>query len=153
MKVITSSLLFLLLVGCSDSTAFEPVEPDVIRVELNPRLNVDDNGYYHLELGDTYVEIIDPLIFGRRLIHMAKQFFSQKLQDVEKKYIYEAYANRVGEIIIGTVHQVQRDNTFVNIEHAELRSPRKEQIKSERYRRGDSIREIIKSVEVTSRST
>jgi len=44
---------------------------------------------------------------------MAKQFFAQKLQDVEKKYIYEDYANRVGEIVIGTIHQVQRDNTFV----------------------------------------
>jgi hypothetical protein len=54
MKVITSSLLFLLLFGCSDSVAFEPVEPDVIRVELNPRLNVDDNGYYHLELSDNW---------------------------------------------------------------------------------------------------
>jgi hypothetical protein len=53
-KVITSSLLFLLLFGCSDSVAFEPVEPDVIRVELNPRLNVDDNGYYHLELSDNW---------------------------------------------------------------------------------------------------
>ena len=85
------------------------------------------------------------------MIHMAKQFFSQRLQDVEKKYIYEDYANRVGEIVIGTVHQVQRDNVFVNIEHAELRMPRKEQIKSERYRRGDSIRSVIKSVEITSR--
>ncbi len=54
MKVITSSLLFLLLFGCSDSIAFEPVEPDVIRVELNPRLNVDDNGYYHLELSNNW---------------------------------------------------------------------------------------------------
>ena len=54
MKVITSSLLFLLLFGCSDSVAFEPVEPDVIRVELNPRLNVDDNGYYHLELSGNW---------------------------------------------------------------------------------------------------
>jgi len=50
MKKIISSLLFLLLFGCSDSIAFEPVEPDVIRVELNPRLNVDDNGFYHLPL-------------------------------------------------------------------------------------------------------
>ncbi len=51
MKVITSSLLFLLLFGCSDSvSSFESVEPDVIRVELNPRLNVDDNGFYHLPL-------------------------------------------------------------------------------------------------------
>ena len=54
MKVITSSLLFLLLFGCSDSVAFESVEPDVIRVELNPRLNVDDNGFYHLELGESW---------------------------------------------------------------------------------------------------
>ncbi len=55
MKKITSSLLFLLLFGCSDSvSSFEPVEPDVIRVELNPRLNVDDNGYYHLELSDNW---------------------------------------------------------------------------------------------------
>ncbi len=55
MKVITSSLLFLLLFGCSDSvSSFESVEPDVIRVELNPRLNVDDNGYYHLELSNNW---------------------------------------------------------------------------------------------------
>jgi hypothetical protein len=53
-KVITSSILFLLLFGCSDSVAFESVEPDVIRVELNPRLNVDDNGFYHLELGESW---------------------------------------------------------------------------------------------------
>ena len=55
MKKITSSLLFLLLFGCSDSvSSFESVEPDVIRVELNPRLNVDDNGYYHLELSNNW---------------------------------------------------------------------------------------------------
>jgi hypothetical protein len=53
-KVITSSILFLLLFGCSDSVVFESVEPDVIRVELNPRLNVDDNGFYHLELSDNW---------------------------------------------------------------------------------------------------
>ena len=134
-----------------EKSIVDVVEDPVMEITLVEIAKVDQEMANDLELGDTYVEIIDPLIFGRRLIHMAKQFFSQKLQDVEKKYIYEDYANRVGEIIIGTVHQVQRDNTFVNIEHAELRMPRKEQIKSERYRRGDSIRAIIKSVEVTSR--
>lgn len=104
-----------------------------------------------LEIGDTYVEVIDPTVFGRRMIHTAKQFFSQRIQDVEKKYIYEDYSQRVGEIIIGAVHQVQRDNVFVNIEHVELRMPKKEQIASEHYRRGDTIRAIIKSVEVTPR--
>ena len=129
----------------------DDVEDPVMEITLEEISQVDSDMANDLEIGDTYVEIIDPMIFGRRMIHMAKQFFSQRLQDVEKKYIYEDYANRVGEIIIGTVHQVQRDNVFVNIDHAELRMPRKEQIKTERYRRGDSIRAVIKSVEITSR--
>ena len=129
----------------------DDVEDPVMEITLEEISQVDSDMANDLEIGDTYVEIIDPLIFGRRMIHMAKQFFSQRLQDVEKKYIYEDYANRVGEIVIGTVHQVQRDNVFVNIDHAELRMPRKEQIKTERYRRGDSIRAVIKSVEITSR--
>ena len=134
-----------------EKTIVDDIEDPVMEITLEEIAQVDAEMANDLEIGDTYVEIIDPLIFGRRMIHMAKQFFSQRLQDVEKKYIYEDYANRVGEIVIGTVHQVQRDNVFVNIDHAELRMPRKEQIKSERYRRGDSIRAVIKSVEITSR--
>ena len=102
-----------------------------------------------LEIGDVFVEVIDPRVFGRRLITTAKQFFAQRLRDVERNYIYEDYANRVGEIVIGVVHQVQRDSIFINIEQAELRMPKIEQIKSERYRRGDTVRSVIKSVEVT----
>lgn len=103
------------------------------------------------EIGDVFVEVIDPTIFGRRMINTAKQFFSQRLQDVEKHYIYEDYAQRIGEIVIGVVHQVQRDNVFINIEQAELKLPKKEQIQSERYRRGDTIRAVVKSVEVNPR--
>ena len=102
-----------------------------------------------LDIGEDYIEVIDPIVFGRRLVATAKQFFAQRIQDVEKKYIFEDYNQRVGEIIIGTVHQVQKDNIYINIEHAELRMPRREQIQSERYRRGDTIRAIIKSVDVT----
>ena len=129
----------------------DDVEDPVLEISLDEIREINSEMANDLELGDSYVEIIDPMIFGRRMIHIAKQFFSQKLQDVEKKYIYEDYANRIGEIIIGTVHQIQRDNVFVNIEHAELRMPRKELIQSERYRRGDTVRAVIKSVEITSK--
>ena len=129
----------------------DDVEDPVMEITLEEIAKVDSDMAKDLEVGDSYIEIIDPMIFGRRMIYMAKQFFSQKLLDVEKKYIYEDYANRVGEIIIGTVHQVQRDNVFVNIDQAELRMPKKEQIRSERYRRGDTVRAVIKSVEITSR--
>ena len=134
-----------------EKTIVDDVEDPVVEITLDEISRIDPELAEDLEIGESYIEIIDPLIFGRRMIHLAKQFFAQKLQDVEKKYIYEDYANRVGEIIIGTVHQVQRDNTFVNIEHAELRMPRTEQIKSERYHRGDAIRAVIKSVEITSK--
>ena len=129
----------------------EDVEDPVMEITLEEISEVDSEMANDLSVGDSYIEIIDPMIFGRRMIHVAKQFFSQKLQDVEKKYIYEDYANRIGEIVIGTVHQIQRDNIFVNIEYAELRMPRKELIQSERYRRGDTIRAVIKSVEITTR--
>ncbi|GIS56444.1 MAG: hypothetical protein CM1200mP1_03820 [Candidatus Neomarinimicrobiota bacterium] len=102
-----------------------------------------------LKLGDTFVEVIDPARFGRRLISNARQFLNKRTREVQQQYIYEDYVQRIGEVVIGTVHQVHRENTFVNIEHTELRMPRNEQIFSERFRRGDTIRALIKSVDVT----
>ena len=104
-----------------------------------------------LEIGDPFIEVIDPRVFSRRIVAHAKQFFSQKIIDVERKYIYEDYSNRVGEIVIGVVHQVQRDNIFINIDHAELRMPRREQIPTERFRRGDTTRAVIKAVDTTAK--
>jgi N utilization substance protein A len=103
------------------------------------------------QVGETFVEVIDPTIFGRRLVTAAKQFFSQRLQDVEKRYVYEDYSQRIGEIVIGTVRQMQRDNIYINIDQAELLMPRREQIITERHRRGDTLRAVVKSVEVTPR--
>lgn len=127
----------------------EVIEDPVLEILLEDAQNElpDEN----FEIGDVFVEVIDPRIFGRRMVNTAKQFFSQRIQDVEKHYIYEDYAQRIGEIVIGVVHQVQRDNIFINIEQAELRMPKNEQIHSERYRRGDTIRTVVKSVEVTPR--
>jgi len=105
----------------------------------------------NFQVGDTFVEVIDPTIFGRRMVTAAKQFFSQRLQDVEKRYVYEDYSQRIGEIVIGTVRQMQRDNIYINIEQAELLMPRREQIITERHRRGDTLRAVVKSVEVTPR--
>jgi N utilization substance protein A len=104
-----------------------------------------------LNIGDLFVEVIDPKIFGRRMITHAKNFFSQRLKDVERQGIYEDYEKRVGEIVIGTVHQNLRDAIFVNIERAELKLPKSEQIPSEYFRRGDTIRSVIQSVEIKTK--
>ena len=132
----------------AEKTIVEEVDDYKVEITLAEAIEKEPEAI-DLELGDPFVEIIDPRVFGRRLVATAKQFFAQRLRDIERNYIYEDYANRIGEIIIGVVHQIQRDGVYVNIEQAELRMPRSEQIKTERYRRGDTVRAVIKSVEVT----
>jgi len=135
----------------AEKTIVEEVDDYKVEITLEDAIKKEPEAAEGLEVGDVFVEIIDLRVFGRRIINTAKHFFSQKLRDVERNYIYEDYANRIGEIVIGVVHQVQRDNVFVNIEQAELRLPKSEQIRTERYRRGDTVRSIIKSVEITSK--
>ena len=135
----------------AEKTIVEEVDDYKVEITIEEAIEKEPEAAEGLIVGDIFVEIIDLTVFGRRIINTAKHFFAQKLRDVERNYIYEDYANRVGEIVIGIVHQVQRDNVFINIDQAELRLPKNEQIQSERYRRGDTVRSVIKSVEITSK--
>ena len=135
----------------AEKTIVEEVEDYKVEITLEEAIEKEPEAAEGLVVGDVFVEVIDLTVFGRRIINTAKHFFAQKLRDVERNYIYEDYANRIGEIVIGIVHQVQRDNVFINIDQAELRLPKNEQIQSERYRRGDTVRSVIKSVEITSK--
>ena len=132
----------------AEKTIVEEIDDYKVEITLEDAIKKEPDAA-DLELGDVFVEVIDPRMFGRRLVITAKQFFAQRLRDVERNYIYEDYVTRVGEIVIGVVHQVQRDGIFINIEQAELRMPKSEQIHSERYRRGETVRAVIKSVDVT----
>jgi len=135
----------------AEKTIVEEIDDYKVEITLEEAMKKEPEEADGLAVGDVFVEVVDLTVFGRRIINTAKHFFAQKLRDVERNYIYEDYANRIGEIVIGVVHQVQRDNVFVNIDQAELRLPRNEQIHSERYRRGDTVRSVIKSVEITSK--
>ena len=135
----------------AEKTIVEEVDDYKVEITLEEAFEKEPEAAEGLIVGDIFVEVIDLTVFGRRIINTAKHFFAQKLRDVERNYIYEDYANRIGEIVIGIVHQVQRDNVFINIDQAELRLPKNEQIQSERYRRGDTVRSVIKSVEITSK--
>lgn len=84
--------------------------------------------------------------FGRRLINMAGQTLNQRIRDLEKDNIYKEYEEKVGEIIIGEIHQIHRSDVFVMYNGIELRMPRDEQIPRERYRKNESIRAVLKEV-------
>ena len=130
-----------------EKTVVEDVFDPVCEISLADALAEEPD----LEIDDVYINIIDPSDFGRRLINTAKQFLNQKIREVEKMSVYEDYFKKVGEVIIGTIHQIQRDNLFVNIDKVEMKLPRNEQIENDRYRRGDNIRTMIKSVDWSSK--
>jgi len=107
------------------------------------------------EIGDYYPEEIDVKsfgqIFGRRLINLAKQTLSQKLRDLEKEITYREYSHKIGEIVVGDIYQIRKDEILVNHNKNELILPREEQIPKEKYRKGDVIRAIVKEVRKESK--
>lgn len=125
----------------------ENVEDEVEEIDLESARAVEPD----LEVGDEFIEIIDPMSFGRRLIIAAKQNLNQKIKDAEKEMLHDEYSKRIGEIVIGDVRQVNRNEIYLNLERTEVVLPREEQIPTERYRRGDHVRAIIKAVERTNR--
>lgn len=127
----------------------EMVEDPVTQIDLLTAKKMDPD----VEIGEDFVEIVDPESFGRRLIISAKQNLYQKIRDFERENILEEYKNRIGEIIIGDVHQVNKRGIFINVDKTEVFLPRSEQIYNERIRRGDTIRSIIKEIRQESRGS
>jgi N utilization substance protein A len=104
-----------------------------------------------LEIGDEFLEILNPETFGRRLIISAKQNLNQRIRDEEKRIIFDEFQNRVGEIVMGDIRQINRGDVYMNIDRTEVVLPRREQIDSEKYRRGENLRAIIKEVRQAAR--
>jgi N utilization substance protein A len=109
--------------------------------EVNARGNDED-----LEVGDDYVEKIELASFGRRLINLARQSLNQRIKEVEKEIVYNEYMERLGDIVVGDIYQVRKNDVLINHNKNELILPRSEQIPRERYRKGDTIRAIVKEV-------
>jgi N utilization substance protein A len=127
----------------------ETVEDPLHDIDLLAARRTDPD----IEVGEDFVEVVDPETFGRRLIVTAKQSLNQKIRDFEREHVLEEYQNRIGEIIIGDIHQINKRGMFVNVDKTEVFLPREEQIQSERLRRGDTIRAIIKVVSSEHKGT
>jgi N utilization substance protein A len=100
-------------------------------------------------IGDEVAEEIKIEDFGRRAVILAKQTLIQRVKDLEKEIIISKYDGLVGEIITGEIYQIlSREVLLVDIEGNEISLPRSEQISKDRYRKGDSLRGIVLSVEM-----
>jgi len=100
------------------------------------------------EVGDDVSEVLKIETFGRRDILALRQNLQAKVLEYEKENIFQKYKEKVGEIITAEVtHVWKREIVVVDDEGIELTVPRAEQIPNDIYKKGDTLRAIVKSVE------
>ena len=101
------------------------------------------------ELGEDFTDELKIADIGRRSISTIRQVLKSKILDLGKQNIYKKYKERENEIIVGEVHQVTRKEVVIlDDEGAEFILPRTEQVPGDYFRKGDSVRALLKSVEI-----
>ena len=105
------------------------------------------------EVGEEVADEIKLEQFGRRAVLSLRQNLASRILDLEKASLYEKYSERVGEIMTGEVYQVWKKEVLVlDDDDNELILPKSEQIPSDFFRKGDSIKAIISKVEMRNNS-
>ncbi len=121
----------------------DEVTNPAIEIGLTEALKIDP----YAELGeDTMIMIDYEEEFGRRIVTSAKQHLIQRIREIEKDNLFNEFSQRVGEIVIGDIHQINRHEIRLNIDKTEVVLPRSEQVYNERYRRGDTLKAIVLDV-------
>ncbi len=103
------------------------------------------------EVGDAYTVEVAFVSFGSRAVMSMRQNLASRILDLEKANIYAKYSEKVGEIVAGEVYQVWKKEVLVlDDDENELILPKAEQIPSDYYRKGDTIKAIVKTVEMNN---
>jgi N utilization substance protein A len=129
------------------------LEREVVEEVLDPVTQIDrkearKRSGEDIDLGEEYVEIVPLDSFGRRLVVSAKQNLNQRIKEIEREAIYNEYSTSLGEIVVGEIYQIRKGKGEILVIHNknELILPRSEQIYKERYKKGDTIRAVVKEV-------
>ena len=100
------------------------------------------------EVGEDVSERVNFSKFGRRAILTLRQTLASKILELEHDSLYNKYKDRVGQIVAGEVYQIwKREVLLVDDENNELILPKAEQIPSDQYRKGETLRAIIARVD------
>ncbi len=128
-------------------TVVEDAEDSGLEIDLSEAQATDENAIIGQEL-TTELPLED---LGRNAISAAKQVLVQKVREAERERIYVDYHDRVGEMVRGTVQQVDRGNIYVKLERSEAILPPREQIARDRFHQGDHIKAYIIAVDKAAR--
>ncbi len=115
------------------------------RSRLSKAKLIDDD----YEVGEEVTDEVKLESFGRRAILALRQNLTARILELEKNNVYVKYKDRIGEIITGEVYQVwKREILVLDDEGNELILPKSEQIPSDYFRKGDTIRAVVIKVDM-----
>ncbi len=103
------------------------------------------------QIGQVVAQELSLEDLGRNAIATAKQVLVQRVREAERERIYEDFHDRVGEMVRGTVQQVDRGNIYVKLDRSEAILPPREQIARDRFHQGDHIKAYIIAVDKLAR--
>lgn len=134
---------------------------DVVEEVENPHAEItldqireDGGDADDYEVGDQYSKIFPLSAFGRRGILNIRQNLQGRIMDIEKAGVFKKYSEKVGELFYGEIYQNWAKEVLILDEDGnELHIPKSEQIPGERFKKGDSVKAIIKSVEMKNNTT
>ena len=127
----------------------EEVEDPNTEIAINDP-SLDDD----YEIGETFAKKIELKDFGRRGILNIRQNLQGRILDIEKANLYNKYVGKIGELFTGEVYQTWAKEVLILDEDGnELRLPKSEQIPGEHFKKNDTVRAIIKSVEMKNNTT
>ena len=98
---------------------------------------------------ELYEEVDIQKEFGRRAILAGKQTLAARINDLKKNILIKKYEDRVGEIVSGEVYQVWKKEVLILDEEGnEMLLPKSEQIPSDYFKKGETVRGVVKKVEL-----
>ena len=125
--------------------ADEEIEDSNLQISYTDAIKIEPD----FEIGEEVSEQVFLKDFGRRQVLALRQTLTSRILDLEKKEIFDRYEDRIGEIINGEVYQVWRNEVLIlDGEENELILPKSEAIPSDYFKKGDTIRAVVKSVEM-----
>ncbi len=123
----------------------EEIEDSNLQISYTDAIKIEPD----FEIGEEVSEQVFLKDFGRRQVLALRQTLTSRILDLEKKEIFDRYEDRIGEIINGEVYQVWRNEVLIlDGEENELILPKSEAIPSDYFKKGDTIRAVVKSVEM-----
>lgn len=123
----------------------DEIEDENLQIKLSDAQKIEAD----YEVGEEVTDEVKMVDFGRRAILSLRQNLASRIMDLEKGSIYNRYKDRIGEIITGEVYQIWKREILILDDHdTELILPKSDQIPSDFFRKGDSIRAVVSKVEM-----